>query len=345
MPPRSACFAPILAAALAAWSLPCLASDLAADATGFDSPTETTATKTWRSFLGRLLDTMAADDDPRGRALATVAQAQFVHGGEDGDATPVPARADLAGLADAHPDSAFVQWLAALDGDAALAAEARRRLGRIDADNLATWIIALGAEGADRADILPRMAAARRYDDHFGEILAIWIKAADAMPLPDETERTALLPEAAGDSPRQALRMAAAAMASASSYQLPPSKALFDTCTQADAPDAAREACIEAARLMVRDARSVLALMVGTGLLGRLDASGADDAERKRRISWWQQVAWPQLEGDDSEARQAWLADLLASKSEIEALRRAAERAGKAEPPEGWTLAARRFVH
>ena len=103
---------------------------------------------------------------------------------------------------------------------------------------------------------------------------------------------------------------------------------------QAMAAHPARRApCIAIGRILLHEGRTLLAARFGEGVLRKLDALQGSDAERARRIAWWQAT---RASMTDSRADDAYLADWLSTGNELEALRLGATRAGKTEPPADW---------
>ena len=290
----------------------------------------------WLTYLRTVLDAMQASGDAREQMLAAIAGRSLALAKpatvEDKAAGDEALHRTLASIANAHPVDVLVQSTVAQHGDADARAEAIARLQRLDADNAATWAMSLPSAG-DASDPLPtlqRMAESRHHDDYMAAFVGIWEGAFARVPLPQD-----LATSFAGMDPGFDVEGMSKVMAMGSMTQLHMGNALVDlarTCTPefAEPKSARRGACIDAARVVLLHGRTVLATRFGEAVLRKFDALVDADAARARQIGSWQQVLMPSMQSGDALA--AYFEDWMTTGSEIEALRLAAERAGKAGP-------------
>jgi hypothetical protein len=245
----------------------------------------------------------------------------------------------LGALAAANPDNRLVQWLAARsDTDAAPSAIAN--LQRLESDNAATWMLALAPEMAESSamPLLQHIAASAHYDEHSAQMLSTWLAVVQRHPLPaalaEQLKQSAGSPN---DGPDQAARsialMATSLAASRTPIPLKLTRACAASATQS--PEY-QQACTTAARLLLRESGSVLAAMVGEGILRARDALDQTDQARARQLAWWRKVATESVSPAAAEASRALLDDIVASSNEVEAMHKFAERQGKGEPPADW---------
>jgi hypothetical protein len=297
----------------------------------------------WRKYVRALLDDMRGSTDVHTQVLALASHKLFTGGlANDGSADAqaaeeAPAPDALAALVAANPDDLLVQWVAATSGnDAAIA-----NVQRLDADNAAAWGLSLSAADAD-ADalaLLQRMAAAKRYDEHFADLLAPWLAAVRKRPIPVEEIPAALMssPSAENFSAETAGKVAALNFAAVSSTSASHFAAVYTACKKRgeanDQPHA--DACVAIGRLMLNSSYTVVSALIGRAILRQAGPLAADDEQRARRIDWWQESQTSLLSG--AAGIDAYVEDLASTGSEIEAQRLAATRAGKADPPVDWT--------
>src|SRR5690242_11154979 len=140
-----------------------------------------------------LYDTLAADSSPRTQILTLEVYIP------NDDATPSalrPKRETVAARAvDFAPDDAFVQWLAATNGDYSSSRcgpthwpeTEVSNLVRLEPDNAGAWLFAVAiaqAKGEEAAvdETLSRMAAAPRADDHLVDEISAWKSVYAAHP-------------------------------------------------------------------------------------------------------------------------------------------------------------------
>lgn len=306
---------------------------------GKDEAANDAAENAWQSYVSELLEDMRGSADVRSRASALSARKRLVGpiGVQPADAQAKASVSDeLSELAAANPDDVLVQWLAASSGNDSAGA-ALANLQRLDPDNAATWTLALAAADADAKAILWRMASAKRYTEHLGEMMTPWLTAVRKRPPPADmvasfselAVSSSAMPSAESLGAMIAFMTAMPGSTGASS--LAP---LYRACSgKAEDTSPLREDCIAAARLLLDSGNTLIAAQVGERLLRKVDAFGPADRERARHLAWWQS----QLRDlEDSSEFEAYLTDFLTTGSEIEALRLAAARASKAEPPADW---------
>ncbi len=288
------------------------------------------AAERWEVAQSRLFEELESSPIPRDRALAASAQARR------GDAD---SSADLAQAAAAAPDDALVQWLAAVHGgkttttDTAIVA-----LVRLEPDNGATWLLAsraaaLRADAAGLDVALAGFAASTRFDDHYAGLLHAWLDALRRHP----STPTACDTVAACDR-RQSDFLVATAWTVASVF--PSAQPLLEVCTGAAVGSTRRQQCEAGGRSMLSNAPTLLSATIGYALLDRIGALTAADEELRRRHDWLSHVLAP-VHRDmqpGSADFTAMAADWARLDSEIEVMRRMAQRAGKPLlPPDDWT--------
>ncbi|MCC7255777.1 MAG: hypothetical protein IT467_07585 [Dokdonella sp.] len=288
------------------------------------------------SYMNEVIADLQASSDLHERAMGLFAKrsfGQWFSGADDADdksAAPAPDTA-LADLAAAHPDDAFVQRLA-LD-DSAAREEATKRLQGLEPDNAFVWLLDAGNAGP-AGEALHKAAAARRYDD--GSMSAIKLLHAAFLrhPAPAGMREMAAHDEAfdVGVDFDKVFAFANAASLAMTSNALAPARVLAGSCSKNAVAGAAslRTDCIEVARLLLRDGASLLTSSVGAQVLLGLAALEGAEREQARRIAWWREQGALSAIGS-----MAYVNDYL-DKGEMAAIRAAATRAGKAEPPADW---------
>jgi len=305
-------------------------------------PAEASAAAAWRDYLSGLVGAMRESVDVHEKALAIASSPILAWVAQRSNEIPASAdadRASLVALAASHRDDALVSWIAAtfVVGPGVPDAATLANLQRIDGDNAAAWALSLGAPDADTDATLRSMAASSHYDERYIELLGIWSRAVQRHAVTDETldAYASLMPTGvkAGRITSADMRGTTSVMfATAGSVSMVRYSALADACTNAAGERQA--SCIAIARLMFDGARSLMAARIGEMLLGKTAAFDQSELERARRIDWWYRSATEALA--DGSASGRYVEDTLAAKNEIEALRLAATRAGKAEPPPDW---------
>jgi hypothetical protein len=323
-----------------AWAEPSMGDEESAD--------DVASTAAWHDYLNGLVDDMRRSADVREKALAlasssitawvdknAAANKDAASAGRDAD------RATLISLAASHRDDALVNWIATTfvtDGTEADAATLAN-LQRTDSDNAAVWALSFGASGADADATLAHMAASRRYDEHYVDLLGIWDRAVARHGLSDtvlDAMRGQMPPSAANlssENARATISVMFATMGSVSAIRY---QALAAACAKAEGTR--RASCVTAGRLMFDGGHSLLTARIGQMQLRTAGALDANDMARVRQLDWWTENMLTVFGDGASSAR--YVDDTLASKSEIEAMRRAMARAGKLDPPAEWKSAA-----
>ncbi|MET0230121.1 MAG: hypothetical protein ABW186_04225 [Rhodanobacteraceae bacterium] len=309
--------------------------------TGWVSPSDVEAAaesrqqSMWRTYMEGLVEEMRGSADPHEKAvgLSSAVAMTWLPGAKDADiaAKAGADRATLTALAASHRDDVLVNWIAAgysADGaepDAATLAN----LQRIDGTNAATWALSFGEKDADAGRILARMSSVDAWDEHYIDLLGIWNRAIERHGVPDELVATASEMSYSSEPPtRDYVRATIAVMfATAGSIGSIRYQPLSAACTNAS--QERRSACIAVAHRMF-GSNTLLTVRIGARLLRTLDALDENDRARDRQLAWWSQNAMSVI----NDAR--YVDDSIASKSEIESLRRVMVRAGKLDPPADW---------
>ena len=310
--------------------------------------------RAYAAYLSALFEDMRTSPQADQRAFAALRAEvlwDVLSASDDGKtitADVLAARNDLiAELAESNAADLKVQWMIAGAPDnriaKAITAAAIARVQQAESDNAAAWALSLPnrADGASAAAIdatLARMAASTRYDLHMMYPMSTLLEAMHWRPLPEKLvaawNRKAANPVSAD--------YAATVMAIAMTYSAAVVPAGFPrVCSKSEiqAHEARRDACITSGRLMLEKATTVIGLDFGEGVLRRLDALDAADADRARHVWWWSNLAASnEIEGE----QPAYLDELVATGNEIEALRGNAERLGKVDPPANWQSAKER---
>lgn len=297
------------------------------------------AADAWLAYMAAVGDAMRASGDVRERVLALLADrtlaADEATAAPVGDAKAPEVGVTIASIALAHPDDLLVQWVAAHHTEGDARAAAITHLQRLDPANAATWALSLPASG-DKADPLPtlqRMAASRQYDEYTAGFIGIWSAAFTRVPVPQELTAQFQAMDENYDAENLPNVMALSSMFHLTMGGAWPN--LLGACTpEAVAAQAERrEHCLAAGRLLLQEGRTLLAARFGEALLRKLDALQGVDAGRARHVAWWQANGAPDAEAT---AINTYFEDWLSTGSEVEAMRLAATRAGKAEPPADW---------
>lgn len=293
----------------------------------------------WSSYLSAIASDLAARSDERERALGFFVEnmrkgmsARERQGASAaGGSADASADTDLADLAAANPGNAFVQWLAL--GDASASAPALVRLQQLDADNAFVWLASM-KDGADVAQLLHRAATGSRYDDYSLAEFEL-LHAAFQRQLVPESYREMFAREGISGDAVDLDKWAAvsgALMLGMGSPAFGSMNGFARACGKSNAANAAvlRDDCIAVARLLLHSGTSLLVTAVGTRTLLNLGALEDEDRAFARRIAWWQEQA------SMSDRMTDAFADDYVAKGELAAIRAAAARAGKADPPADW---------
>ncbi len=293
-----------------------------------------------------LYDALRGDSSPRTQVLAA-----RIYFDEDDAANALrPKRADVvARAAQLAPDDAFVQWIAAAEGNYYSSQcgptqwpEAEvGNLVRLEPDNAGAllYAVALAQAKGDAGmldEALARMASATRANGHAGEEIAAWRQLHATQPAARKTGMFAVDDDAI-PAPLAALRYAL--QRSGLRYSSADS-ALKAACKPGAESDHAWQRlgwCTDAGRLLAGRGDSFALRELG---LAMLDAIGSGDiADLRRQFDWLQANAAspntnPSAFMDEADAA---LADWRNAPDEITATERRLKRLGKpATPPDGW---------
>ena len=232
----------------------------------------------------------------------------------------------------AAPGDVLVQWLAAMrEDEVAIAA-----LTRLEPDNAVSWLPALRSafQHHDEAAIdaaLAGFAASTRVDDHHGQLLHAWQAAFQRQP------DTGLCESARPCDRTEHDFTLAMAMTTASVF--PAYAPIVHFCKATPADSLRHAQCEAGARRMFEDSGTLVSSAVGFVLLRGLDALTPADEELRRQRDWLQDVTMPLHRdfGPDAPGFAEFVADWSTQDSEIEVMRRQAQRAGLSlTPPDGW---------
>lgn len=247
---------------------------------------------------------------------------------------------DLFRAAQAAPGDALVQWLVANHADPSTPEGRAHRAAAIDAmtriepDNGAAWMQALAAAASDDdeplvEDALTRMAQARRFDDHFVDVLHAWIDVYDRHPAPASLSTDGY---DAGF---------VAAMAKAAATALPAYQRVVLACkppATAGAAFARGTRCVAIGRTMLDSGTTLVARSIGFAILRNLDAATDADRAAKRNLDWYAANVLHGT-GEDGNVRDALAheSDWRRMDDEIEVMKSALGRAGlPTQAPDGW---------
>ena len=311
-----------------------------------ESAEETAANTAWRDYLVGLVDAMRSGGDVREKALALAAApiTAWADKSQSADASLAKLAADrasLVALAASHPDDALVNWVAATfvtEGNEP-DATALANLQRIEGDNAAVWALSLATSGADTDGTLGHMAASRRYDAHYIDLLGAWDRVVAQHGLSEDAleamrdQMPASAMKVSSENARATMAVMFATMGSVSAIRY---QSLATACGSTQPPR--RASCVATGRLMFDDGHSLLTQRIGQMLLRLTGALDANDQARARQLDWWTESMLTVFGDGASSAR--YVEETLSTKSEVEAMRRAMARAGKLDPPADWKSAA-----
>jgi len=294
----------------------------------------------WQAYLKSLLAAMQASGDLRERALALSEMPLLARISSSGAAAAddkvdsvSPATDNLASFAAAHPDDAIVQWIAATaPSTTTLANPAIANIQRLESDNGAAWALSLGATSSP--ELLQRMGQATRFDDHSTHVLGLWLAALRRNPPPADLTAVLAQGESADVNTPQAVEFSAAMSLAMAGMNTAPWTQTFKACKALppQAPASSRDGCVHAGRLLLHESTSLIGASIGAAILRTLGSLDARDLDRSRHLEWWRES----LSIPTGDAVTHYAEDYLSTGSEIEALRLAATRLGKAEPPSDW---------
>lgn len=262
---------------------------------------------------------------------------------------PKPAAAkegdSIATLAQANASNLKIQWMVAASSHVPddTKANAIAAVQQAEPDNAAAWALSLAhASLADPlADtLLQRMAASKRYDMHATYGAQVVLEAVRKRPMPPELVAFGQsIGAAVGDIPKESL---ARSVALSTAYMMSMSSAdLSQACssTNAAAGTPRRDACVAFGRVLVQHGTTMLDVGLGESILQHLDALDGADAARVRQVRWWYETMWTSARAQSmlSDDVLGYVDDYISTGQEVEALARYAAKAGKSEPPAGWT--------
>jgi len=276
-----------------------------------------------RATWSPLSQSLAISSDPRDWILAAILSS-------------TPRSAEIAAVfakaAAAAPDDVLVQWLAAVRDDET----AITTLTRLEPDNGASWLPALDsairhkdAAGIDAA--LAGFSASTRFDDHFGQLLHAWQAALQRQPDTGVCE--------AGKACDRAERDFTLAMAMTSASAFPALQSILSFCKATSTHSLRHQQCETGARRMLEGGNTLVSSSIGFALLRNLDALTPADEELRGQRDWLQEVTLPLHRDFVSGAPgfAEFVADWSTLDSELEVMRRLAQRAGQPlTPPDGW---------
>ena len=296
---------------------------------------------------------LGTSPDPRDWALATVVTS-LAAGLEDvllpNGASTNQSDALLGRALDALPNDTLVLWIAierSNRGNSLWHETALARLREQEADNAAVWIEVLNdaAKRHDEAAVdsaLTHMAASRAFDGHFVDQMKAVADVYRRFPLPDEL-LAAQQARTPGLSAEDAATTSALAMTTA--LALPGFQHLVNACRVDPTSGRNRNRagdCATIGRLLASRADTLLASRIGPALLRASQTYVDADVSAARNIDWIYDQYTSLLPTDENDEAaitrfQAYVADWIATGSEVEAMHRAALRAGlAATPPDGW---------
>jgi hypothetical protein len=289
-------------------------------------------------YLATAVAAMQASSDPRRQAIGERALALVKrYARTDADAenetetetaaasTSSPAHR-LSDLAHANPDDVLVQWLTAnakdSEGtDASTRAQALANLQRLESDNAAVWANSLSGENATEA--FEKIAQGTRYDDHMMDTIRVAAEALKASTLPSSVVEYAQAQVAVDVYSADDVADQLALVIGTATLNLP-YRVLLENCKAADRT----ATCAMLGHLLLYKGGNLINANLGQMILRKVDAFDADDAQFVRQFEWWEHSGAGSMVGVLREA--------IATGNEIEALRTAAARNGKTEPPAGW---------
>jgi len=299
--------------------------------------------RAYAEYMATVLDDMQTSAAPEQRVFALLYGPTLRSAEKITTTTPAAGRA-LAALADANPDNAKIQWMMAaanapdqVSPDAKASAIAR--LQASETDNAAAWALSLSADAKSGGDesmdaTLERMAASTRYDSHLHYAGSVLLDAERLHPL--SAEILALMSKKPDEAVNQDAAMKVAAMSITAATMAVPIDA-FKACKPPKGESLSKfrqDACVAIGRLLVHRSTDIISVGFGRGILRKLDALDAADAERFRQVWWWNGLIVADM---NENAISEELGDYYATGNEIEAARKAAQKKGRPEPPADWS--------
>ena len=300
----------------------------------FSARTESRA-EYWRT----LATAMKADPDARVQALAASMAPMFAvmsaGGPASADKDGAGGSQELAALVAKHPDDVVIQWLAA-SSRSPPDPVAMANLQRLEPDNAAVWALALGdateSAAISTGDALRRMASATRFDFHYAELTTVWLDVLRRTPPPASVMSDWMEDEAVPVA-ELAIKKIALGMATAGFGSTP--LHLLQACSTKAIEEPVRKAdCVAVGRRFLHSDGTLLFAMIGGQVLKQADAVDAADRLRMRSLAWLAEVLRDSFAAGRFDAMM--IEDASSGLPEIEAMRRAAEHAGKLDPPADW---------
>ena len=318
------------------------------DAVGKSDDTDERA---WTMYQRSVANALAQSHRPRDWALAAT---MFTFTLEEIGAQPPDHASLLDRAARVAPDDVLIQWIVANErpNDAACAAcrdpaRSIRALERLQPDNAASWMMALGrtspGDPTSTDELLSRMASGVRFDDHLVDAVHAWLDVYDRFPPPTSLLARFSQPSQSAALARSTLAFTGA-LAQATSI-LPAFQRLTAACRPATPPtgDWQRKAyCEDIGRMMASSGPTFVVRMIGSALLRNGGVETPEDLEVRQDIQWIRSnhmAGTGYISGDETVV-DAYQTDWRTLDDEIEIGRRALHRVGLPEkPPEGWTEA------
>jgi hypothetical protein len=252
----------------------------------------------------------------------------------------------LLKAAQAAPNDHLVQWmwanaaLSASDCGAPAVCGARAgAIARLEPDNAAAWLPVVDrawkAKDATAVDgALAHMAAAKRYDAHYGMAAAAWIDVYKRFPPPSLAALKNLEPSGQPVTQSSLVSIEAADTVNA------PDSALIESCrksTNANAPAPHFATCGHVARLMLGQASTLYGRIIGFNVLRGSGEEKPADVPGIRETAWLAEQFEKALSGSDETAERETLADTIATGSEVTAVQNLLRHTGTAlAPPPKW---------
>jgi len=302
-----------------------------------------------------IYDALSTDPSPR---IAILAGQIYI---PRDDATPTALRPKreqvIARAVENAPDDAFVQWMAASQGNFFSSAcgpttrpEAEvANLIRLEPDNAAAWqfAVALARAKGDEAGVdtaLSHMAASAHADDHTVETIGAWTTAAQVHSEIVDNVRGYWFGDETEPTPQQKPLIEALSRVM---FDSQPAKATLEAVCK---PDAKSDRmwqrlgwCADAGKLFAEKGASLALRKQGLDLLAAADVHDDDVAKAQRQYDWLEEHDANPTRGrhvsNDSPANVA--ADWQGAATEIAAIEQRLKRLGQpSTPPPEWTKAA-----
>jgi hypothetical protein len=237
------------------------------------------------------------------------------------------------------PADPLVNWLIANnDDDSVHAAVARDTLLRDEPENGATQLLVLKSVNPDDAEAvdsaLGRLAAARYFDDHLGDVVVAWLDQLRAHP-----EQLSDPPRPGQEEFDKPARELVQAFAYAAAVAMPSYRYLGKACSvERTASSPTRRAnCTKSGNLIASRAHSLSSRSLGLAILRALESPGFDEQELAYRYLRTESDRLILRSFTDPRQSAQLKADWRETRSEAEVLERLLRREGKAlSPPSEW---------